>query len=277
MRDDFSQEIKEILAKRVAYCCSKPNCRQLTSGPSTDPKKALNIGVAAHIMAASPGGKRYCSTQTPEERKNIINGIWLCQNCAKLIDSDDQKYTVDILINWKYQSEAAALLAVEEPNSEMSSIVNVNSEVVSINQSGGQTARTIINQKPIQRTLKHARSTIISELKNIEPIDYDIQILMNDMEANNLAEEIKEIFHNAGWTKGEIIRGMGGVHPSGITISRNTPTKQSEVITVLFINAGLYCAMWPELRGTKLGIYIGPNSGEIAEDLRKLQWGKRQF
>lgn len=113
MRDDFSRESKEILAKRVGYRCSNPNCRKLTSGPKEDPTKAINIGVAAHITAASAGGPRFDSMLTPEQRKSPENGIWLCQNCAKLIDSDEKRYNVLLIKKWKNLSEQAALLDVE--------------------------------------------------------------------------------------------------------------------------------------------------------------------
>lgn len=113
MRDDFDEKTKQILARRVGYRCSNPNCRKLTSGPQEDPAKAINIGVAAHITAASPGGPRFDSTLSPVERKSPDNGIWLCQNCAKLIDSDEKRYSVALLKEWKKLSEQAALLDME--------------------------------------------------------------------------------------------------------------------------------------------------------------------
>jgi len=122
VRDEFDDKTKEMLARRVGFRCSNPNCRKLTSGPQTDPAKAVNIGVAAHITAASQGGPRYNARLSSEERKSIDNGIWLCQNCAKLVDNDEQRYTTDLLIDWKRLSEQAALLEVENlsPPSESS-------------------------------------------------------------------------------------------------------------------------------------------------------------
>jgi hypothetical protein len=113
MRDDFEEKIKQILARRVGYRCSNPNHRKLTSGPQEDPAKAINIGVAAHITAASPGGPRFDPTLSSTERKSPENGIWLCQNCAKLVDSDEKRYSVALLKEWKKLSEQAALLDVE--------------------------------------------------------------------------------------------------------------------------------------------------------------------
>ena len=113
MRDDFSSALKDTLAKRVGFRCSNPDCRKSTSGPQENPTAALNIGVAAHIRAAAPGGKRYDSTQLPAKRSSIENGIWLCQNCAKLIDNDESRYSTNLLQQWKERAENAALREIQ--------------------------------------------------------------------------------------------------------------------------------------------------------------------
>ena len=103
-RDNFTDAVKNKLAKRVMYLCSNPNCRKITIGP--DSKNGINnIGVAAHICAAAPGGPRYDGNMSEEQRKSIDNGIWLCQSCAKLIDSDEGKYTVNLIKLWRDQTE----------------------------------------------------------------------------------------------------------------------------------------------------------------------------
>ena len=112
-RDDFKAKTIDIMAKRAGYRCSNPNCRKLTCGANNDPENYSNIGVAAHICAAAPGGKRYDANMTQAERKDIHNGIWLCQSCSKLIDSDDLRYTVDLLHKWKRLSEEATILELE--------------------------------------------------------------------------------------------------------------------------------------------------------------------
>jgi len=75
MRDEFSEEVKRIAAARVGYRCSNPRCRKLTSGPKADSGRALSIGVAAHITAASPGGPRYDESLSAEQRSSIENAI----------------------------------------------------------------------------------------------------------------------------------------------------------------------------------------------------------
>ena len=112
-RDNFDITTKETLAKRVGLRCSNPNCRKLTSGPQLDSAGSINIGVAAHISAASLNGPRYDQQLTSEARKSIENGIWLCQNCAKMIDNDPNLYSTSILLEWKRLSEKAALLEIQ--------------------------------------------------------------------------------------------------------------------------------------------------------------------
>ena len=115
MRDEFGSAVKELLAKRVACRCSNPGCRQATSGPQENPGKTVNIGVAAHITAAAPDGPRYDNGMIPEERGSAGNGLWLCQSCAKLVDNDPVRYSVDTLRRWKGQAEALAVRELEQP------------------------------------------------------------------------------------------------------------------------------------------------------------------
>ncbi|MDD3712433.1 MAG: hypothetical protein PHZ28_02945 [Candidatus Izemoplasmatales bacterium] len=108
-RDDFSKSTIETLKARVAHKCSNPSCRAITAGPSADPNKSNNIGEAAHISAAAPGGPRYDSSMFAEERKSIKNAIWLCSNCSDKIDKDSEAYPIALLQEWKSEAERLAL------------------------------------------------------------------------------------------------------------------------------------------------------------------------
>lgn len=112
-RDDFSSKTKDLLANRVGRRCSNPNCRRPTCAAATNPDKFTNIGVASHICAAANGGPRYDENMTPEDRKSFENGIWLCQSCSKLIDTDTTFYTKDLLLAWKEIAELYACTEVQ--------------------------------------------------------------------------------------------------------------------------------------------------------------------
>jgi hypothetical protein len=112
-RDEFNKPTVEVLAKRVGYLCSNPSCRKHTIGPNNIETKSTLIGQAAHITAASPGGPRYDASLNAKQRKEIDNGIWLCSNCATLIDKDIPSYPVTLLRNWKHQAEREMQHAIE--------------------------------------------------------------------------------------------------------------------------------------------------------------------
>lgn len=107
-RDNFSSAVIKILERRVNAKCSAPECRVPTSGPTKSPGKANNVGVAAHITAAAPGGPRYDAALSSEQRASIDNAIWLCASCSTKIDKDTDKYTVQLLNEWKRGAEAHA-------------------------------------------------------------------------------------------------------------------------------------------------------------------------
>jgi hypothetical protein len=112
MRDNFSTATKEILAKRVGFLCCNPECRRPTSGPQAAPTGVVNIGVAAHISAASEGGPRFDGSLSPEQRSDSSNGIWLCQVCAKLVDNDPLRFGREVLESWKRAAERGASMAL---------------------------------------------------------------------------------------------------------------------------------------------------------------------
>ncbi len=111
-RDDFSEADKRILAQRVGQRCSNPYCSAPTAGPQLDADKALNLGVAAHITAAAAGGPRFDPRLDSDDRSSLTNGVWLCQNCAKLVDNDPGRFTVDLLRAWRLAAEDRALQAI---------------------------------------------------------------------------------------------------------------------------------------------------------------------
>ena len=119
MRDDFTKSVKDTLAKRVGTRCSNPGCRKPTTGPHHSSDRVVNIGVAAHITAATSGGPRFDPGMSPGERRSEDNGIWLCQSCAKLIDSDFNRYPIETVMEWKRSSEVLLQQQLEGRASEV--------------------------------------------------------------------------------------------------------------------------------------------------------------
>ena len=75
-------------------------------GTGERPDKAVNVGVAAYITAASIGGPRYDASLSKAERAAAENGIWLCQTHAKLVDNDPIRFNTGVLRQWKDEAEA---------------------------------------------------------------------------------------------------------------------------------------------------------------------------
>lgn len=45
---------------------------------------------------------------TADQRRSVENGIWLCQNCARLIDVDGARFSTNVLRRWRYEAERTA-------------------------------------------------------------------------------------------------------------------------------------------------------------------------
>ncbi|MHB1350329.1 MAG: NACHT domain-containing protein [Desulfobulbaceae bacterium] len=104
-RDDFTEKIKNQIAKRAGWLCADPSCRRPTIGSTSDGDGEINLGIAAHICAAAPEGPRYDPSQTREQRRSADNGIWMCNLHGKAVDAKDSIYTVELLREWKAQAQ----------------------------------------------------------------------------------------------------------------------------------------------------------------------------
>lgn len=113
--DDFSASTKRVIAQRSGYLCAFPNCMAPTSGPALEGSSSVNIGVAAHITAASTGGPRFDPTMSAEDRRSAKNGIWMCATHATLIDRDVERYTTELLREWRDTAEIHALKMLGQP------------------------------------------------------------------------------------------------------------------------------------------------------------------
>jgi|GEM_PF-3954369 len=194
MRDDFPQPVKDLLAKRVAYHCSNPNCPRHTIGPSSDPNKSIMTGEAAHITAASPGGKRYNPTLTSDERSAIDNGIWLCSYCAGLVDKDENIYTVELLRKWKSEAEQNQyqLLANPSITTQYSSIIDTSMTLTLEQLSASVKSNTATEFNKMSENWREGNR--VETIKWVEDLRNDIakwSVLTPELKAKILRLEIK--------------------------------------------------------------------------------------
>lgn len=178
-RDDFSIKVIESLKLRAAFICSNPECKKMTIAPSEISETNVQyIGKCAHITAARKGGPRYNEHLSSEQRSGIRNGIFLCSNCADLIDKNNGiDYKVDILEKWKKSHEEWILKNLNKTIENNSSSINISSN----NQLGGIVAN-VVN---ISNSTSEKAKTINDHDKNLfingeEILNEDFLILITD-------------------------------------------------------------------------------------------------
>uniref|UniRef100_A0A7R9VAC7 HNH nuclease domain-containing protein n=1 Tax=Chlamydomonas euryale TaxID=1486919 RepID=A0A7R9VAC7_9CHLO len=106
----FTVPTIEALAARCNYRCSNPDCRIPTTIPLRSPDRYANIGEAAHIKGRRAKSARYDPQQDSADRSTASNGIHLCCNCHKLVDtSGTDEFSVEMLLQWKKDAEGVVI------------------------------------------------------------------------------------------------------------------------------------------------------------------------
>jgi hypothetical protein len=88
--------------------CAFPSC----SAPLVEESGTVT-GVICHISARSSQGPRYRIDQSDEERHSFDNLLLLCARHSKIIDSEPDKYTRDLLFKLKNERERGTQGPVE--------------------------------------------------------------------------------------------------------------------------------------------------------------------
>jgi len=138
-RDNFPSEVINTVKLQSAYICANPDCRKLTVAPSLiNEMKVQYVGKVAHISGAAINGPRYLPEMSATDRMAIGNAIFLCSNCADMIDKNGGiDYELALLHSWKKEHYDWVLANLnKDPQSKTGS---VNSKF----QMGGITANTI--------------------------------------------------------------------------------------------------------------------------------------
>lgn len=168
-RDDFSKRTRTALAARAGMLCSNPSCRRGTC--KADPENENNwidLGIAAHITAASPNGPRYDESLTGDQRRSSCNGLWLCHHCAKEVDSASSTYTIETLAQWKNQAEACTARDAATSQDEIARLIGdieiARGEIFQYIDQVQRTDPTFSDPqddwgKRVERIIAHARSS----------------------------------------------------------------------------------------------------------------------
>lgn len=90
---------------RAANRCAFPNCKRELVMDATETDDESIVGDECHIIARSSSGPRGDSTLKKDQRNNYNNLILLCKVHHKLIDDQENKYTVSKLKKMKVNHE----------------------------------------------------------------------------------------------------------------------------------------------------------------------------
>ncbi|MGO9455192.1 MAG: NACHT domain-containing protein [Candidatus Binataceae bacterium] len=161
-RDNFSESTKLLLAKKVGFLCSHPECKRPTVGAALGKESSASIGEAAHITAAAPGGPRYDPSLSHEQRRSYSNGIWMCRNHAKQVDSDETHFTRELLQEWKQKAEQDSFEALTSGTARLPLIVEFNLEDEVLERLG------LSKEEDLEKVTARLRQGAISDLEAFE-------------------------------------------------------------------------------------------------------------
>jgi hypothetical protein len=127
MSSSIPQKQMKLLLQRSGDRCAFSNCRKLLSADANDLDDAAILGEMAHVAGEKPGAKgknnasaRYDPDMTNDERNSYKNLVYLCREHHRLIDEQENTYSVDLLLKmksehetWVRQSRAQAMPEVD--------------------------------------------------------------------------------------------------------------------------------------------------------------------
>lgn len=93
----ISAKTRKMLWGRAASRCSFPDCPIELTMDVGGAGKLTVVGEECHIVAQELDGPRGRSPLTPEERDEYANLVLMCSVHHKVIDDNEQKYTVEVI------------------------------------------------------------------------------------------------------------------------------------------------------------------------------------
>jgi len=105
--------VKLLLAMRSGNLCANPDCACTLGSDNKDKSGDVVVGEAAHIRGEKPKAARYDPTMTDDERNHSDNLIYLCPTCHTLVDKQRDRFSVELLHEWKSSHEAKVYKAIQ--------------------------------------------------------------------------------------------------------------------------------------------------------------------
>lgn len=169
--------------------CYWPNCK-IPVFIYVDKKPVINV-YFAHIRAAKNNGPRYVSNMTDDQRRDISNLILLCKGHHEAVDSDEKKYPIATLQQWKSSREHHGKSAIAGLNGLTED--RLKSMIVDAVEA---------SEKKIDKALSHLATidkeaaTLLSELKRNSEIQR-LQRPVIDPDSVSLLYSITKPLHEA--------------------------------------------------------------------------------
>lgn len=212
---NLSRPATKTIKALFAVCrnrCAFPKCNVFAYDPAT---QSVLVEIC-HIEGHKPDSSRYRADQPADERHGFGNLVLMCGVHHKIIDDDEESYTVERLKRIKANHETAVTdeslsQGAEEAANKLlanfsAGIIYGSTVVVSQHQMGGQTAHTIINNALPPRRLSNAvAQDLVNKLKNFPPRECQVLRVQGDGEVALLAKQIRDVLQQAGWTAQDIV------------------------------------------------------------------------
>lgn len=112
-------------------------------------KEEFNMSNVAHIIPSSPNGPRGTGDLTPDVN-DIDNLMLMCYDHHKMIDNDEDTYTIDVLREMKSKQEALVEITLDSINYPETKIIYFKSKTkneVDVNMDPKQFNEAICNEK----------------------------------------------------------------------------------------------------------------------------------
>ena len=198
----ISLKTHKILWGKSGNKCSFPDCKMDLVMDESETDDPSVIGEEAHIVARKKNGPRGKSKLTEEQRDKYNNLILLCSVHHKLIDDQKNKYTIDILNQYKREhenwiSENLSLDKIKERDDIVyAGYMDTIIELADVNSWKGWTSYVFGGGSPTMnnKTIKKLRELIEFILSRVWPKRYP-KLEIAIINFKNITNEFLSVFN----------------------------------------------------------------------------------